>query len=1014
MRISLNINGNHVDYEGTAGQSLLSVLRSLGYFGVKHGCETGDCGACTVLFDGKPVNSCVLLAAQAEGHKIETIEAVGQHPEQGWKITSGLHPLQKAFVESGAIQCGFCTPAMILAAKELLDRNPIPTEADVREALSGVLCRCTGYLKPVEAVLKAAAVMRGQTGEEEGEIFTPHPSGEGEGKDGDAGDDFPFPPDPSGAGQTAAVTSTRVKPRMVVSQETRTWATVGKPEVKVDAIKLVQGKPAFAADFERRGMLVAKVLHSPHAHALIKHIDTSKALELEGVAAVLTWKDLPRVVYSTAGQSDPIPGPLDTFSLDRKVRFVGDRIAFVAAETEEIANQALELIEVEFELLPALLEPALAMQPGAPILHDEPEYVNFGDSDPSRNLAAHIHIDIGDIERGFAEADHIFEAEYHVSKVQQAHIEPHVVITYWDEDDRLVIRTSTQVPFHARRQLAPVLGLPIKRIRVIKPRIGGGFGGKQEILIEDVAAHLTIATGRPVLYEYTREEEFIAARSRHPMRIRMKTGVKNDGTMTANAMEVLTDTGAYGAHALTVTGNTGHKAMALYVGDGAFRKSPNIQFYADIVYTNHPPAGAFRGYGVPQGYWAVERHMEKIARTLGLDPLEFRLKNALRSGELHPFSTAWSEGREPRPETIETCALEECTRQGKAVIGWDQKYGNREWQTIPEKPFLRRGIGAALVMQGTAIPYLDMGGASIKMNDDGSFNLLVGATDLGTGSDTVLAQMAAEILGVPVDDVIVYSSDTDFTPFDKGAYASSTTYISGGAVVRAAEKVAERIADRAARIFNEQANGAQTLLPQLSPDQIILADKKAVAPDGRTLGLDEIARNALHHEDQEQIMGVASFVSPVSPPPFAAQFAEVTVDLETGQVVVERLVMAVDSGIIVNPVTASGQVEGGMTQALGYAVSEEMVYDDAGRAREISLRDYHIFQADEMPELDTIFVETYEPSHPFGVKAVAEIPMDGVAPAVGNAVVDACNVDVDTLPITPEKIWRALKQAAPE
>ena len=445
-----------------------------------------------------------------------------------------------------------------------------------------------------------------------------------------------------------------------------TYTRIGKPDVKIDAIKLAQGKSAFTADVDIKDMLIAKILHSPYAHARIINIDVSKARELPGVAAVLTWKDIPRVAYSTAGQSDPIPGPLDTFSLDNKVRFVGDRVAIVAAETEEIANEALKLIKVDYEPLPVLLDPAKAMQPDAPVLHDEPEYVNFAESDPSKNLAAKIRIDIGDVEKGFAEADRIIEADYAVPKVQQTHIEPHVVITYWDEDDRLVIRTSTQVPFHARRILAPVLGLPVRRIRVIKPRIGGGFGGKQEVLIEDVAAHLTIATRRPVIFEYTREEEFIASRSRHPMIIHMKTGVKNDGTITANSMQVLTDTGAYGCHALTVTGNTGHKSMAMYVGDGKYRKSPNIRFYADVVYTNHPPAGAYRGYGVPQGYWPVDRHMEKIARMLGFDPIEFRLKNALRAGELHPFSTAWSEGREPRPEIIQTCGLEECVRQGKS------------------------------------------------------------------------------------------------------------------------------------------------------------------------------------------------------------------------------------------------------------------------------------------------------------------------------------------------------------
>ncbi len=798
---------------------------------------------------------------------------------------------------------------------------------------------------------------------------------------------------------------TSVMPRIWTTPQTKSFTTVGKPEVKVDAIKLVQGKPAYAGDIELRGMLFAKVLHSPVAHARIKRIDTVAAKALPGVAAVLTWQDIPRVVYSTAGQTDPIPGPLDTFSLDNKVRFVGDRVAFVAAESQEIAEEALKLIKVDYEELPTILDSSNSMITGAPVLHDEPEFLNFAGSNPTKNLAAEIRIDVGDVEKGFAEADLIIEGDYSVPKVQQAHLETHITVSYWDEDDRMVLRTSTQVPFHVRRVLAPVLGLPVKRIRVIKPRIGGGFGGKQEILMEDVAAHLTIATGRPVYYEYTREEEFIAARSSHPMKVHLKTGVKKDGTITANEMYALSDTGAYGCHALTVTGNTGHKAMALYVGDGKYRENPNIRFYADIVYTNTPPAGAYRGYGVPQGYWPVERHMEKIARALGMDSIEFRLKNTIRPGELHPFSTAWSEGREPRPEIIQTVGLEDCVRQGKAVIGWDEKYGNPDWHQVEGKPHLRRGIGIATVMQGTAIPYLDMGGASIKMNEDGSFNLLVGATDLGTGSDTVLAQMAAEVLGVPVDDMIVYSSDTDFTPFDKGAYASSTTYISGTAAVQAAQKVAERIKIRAAAMLNQKDGN-----PIITPDMVKLASSSAIVPDGRKISFTEIAYNSLHHENQEQIMAVASYASPVSPPPFAAQFAEVIVDTQTGAVTVEKLVMAVDSGVIINPVTASGQIEGGMTQALGYALCEEMTYSTKGESLKKDFTDYHIFRSNEMPELETLFIETFEPSHPFGVKAVAEIPMDGVAPAVGNAIYDACSANLSDIPATPERVWKALKQ----
>ena len=986
MNITLKINGIEHAIDIAPSTTLLGALRGLGFHGVKFGDEGGLSGADTVLLNGKPVNAGSLLAAQAEGHNIATIEALGEHPEQGWKKTDGLHPLQKAFVESGAIQCGYCTPAQILAAKSLLEKNPNPSEAEVREAISGVLCRCTGYLKPVQAVLKAAAIMRGDEPIDVTSINW----------------DFgtPKPDAPQGDAPASSTTGVLVRPKVVVTPESQTWQTVGKPEIKVDAIKLVQGKPAFTGDFEKRGMLHAKVLHSPHAHAKIKKIDATKAKALEGVAAVLTWQDIPRVVYSTAGQSDPIPGPLDTFSLDNKVRFVGDRVAFVAAETEEIAEKALSLIEVEYEVLPMILDSREAMKPEAIRIHDEPEYVNFADSNPEKNLAAEIRIDIGDVEKGFQEADEIFEAEYEVPKVQQAHIEPHIAVTYWDEDDRLVIRTSTQVPFHVRRMLAPVLGLPVKRIRVIKPRIGGGFGGKQEVLMEDVAAHLTIATKRPVIYEYTREEEFIAARSRHPMRVRMKTGVKKDGTITANSMYALSDTGAYGCHALTVTGNTGHKAMALYVGDGEYRKAPNIRFYADVVYTNTPPAGAFRGYGVPQGYWPLDRHMEKIARAMGFDPIDFRLKNAIHPGEYHPFSTAWNEGREPRPEIIHTVGLEQCVAQGRAAINWDDKFNNDVWKQIKDAPHKKKGIGVAMVMQGTAIPYLDMGGASIKMNDDGSFNLLVGATDLGTGSDTVLAQMAAEVLGVPVEDIICYSSDTDFTPFDKGAYASSTTYISGTAATNAAKIAAERIKIRAAKMLG---------LPESEYSNIKLSNRQAIAPDGRSVTHAEVALDTLHKNNQEQIMGVASYVSPVSPPPFAAQFAEVTVDTETGQVTVDRLVMAVDSGVIVNPLTASGQIEGGMTQALGYAITEEMRYDDKGNAIERDFDRYHLFRSDEMPELETIFVETFEPSHPFGVKAVAEIPMDGVAPAVGNAILDAIGSNVDENPVTPERVWKAIK-----
>jgi putative selenate reductase molybdopterin-binding subunit len=1011
MQLIFTLNNQSVTWEVAPSESLLDALRRHGVFGVKHGCETGECGACTVLLDGVPVTSCTMLAAQAGGHTVATVESLGEHPEQGWKRTQGLNTLQKSFIESGAIQCGYCTPAQLLAAQSLLDHNANPTEGEVREALSGVLCRCTGYVKPVQAVLRAASMLRGETpaGLEDASPKDPGPAPDTEGPwrvppaAGDrmaaaAGETARLPdvaePVASPMGRTTQ-TQTRVDlPPMVVAPPAAPETKyVGVSEPKVDAVKLAQGKPAFVADVEMRGMLVGKLLHSPIAHGHIKHIDVSRARALPGVHAVLTYEDIPRVVHSTAGQSHPIPGPLDFFSLDRKLRCVGDRVAAVAAETEEIAQRALELIEVEYEELPAVLDPRWSMAPGAPIIHDEPEYVPFAECDPQRNLASRIHIELGDVDAALASADHIFEGEYEVPKVQQTPIEPLVCITYWDENDRLVIRTSTQVPFHARRMLAPVLGLPIKRIRVIKPRIGGGFGNKQEVLIEDICAHLTIVTKRPVKLEYTREEQFLASTSRHPMIVRMRTGVTADGRLVANEMRVISNTGAYGNHALTVTGNTGHKAMSLYPADGGLDGESKLRFIADVVYTNTPTAGAYRGYGVPQGLFPVECHMERIAHELGIDPLQFRLMNVVREGEMHPMSKAWSEGREAHPELIRTNAIEECARIGAELIGWGSlRAEERNGSKV-------RGQGVALVMQGTAIPNLDMGAASIKMNDDGSFNLLVGATDLGTGSDTVLTQMAAEVLGCPPDDFITYSSDTDFTPFDVGAYASSTTYISGAAVVNAARTVADQICQVAGRMLEVPA------------EEIMLAERRAWAEDGRSVTLAEVAINSLHSEHQHQIMAVGSYVSPDSPPPFAAQYAEVTVDTETGQVTVDKLVMVLDCGMIVNPAAAAGQIEGGMTQALGYAVCEEMVIDEQGRLVNTRFGDYRIFTADEMPEMEVRFVQTYEPTHPFGVKAVAEIPLDGVGPAVANAVYNAIGVQIPIIPLTPERVWRALNRA---
>jgi putative selenate reductase molybdopterin-binding subunit len=993
MDIHVTINGVEKTFACQPGDTLMQVLRREGYYSVRFGSHTGETGAAAILLDGRLVSSEVLLAAQADGHTIETVEGLAHGTR--------LHPIQEAFIRTGAIQSGYSTPAMILAAKALLEKNPNPTEAEVRDALSGILDRETGYVKPVQAVLEAAAILRGEEptkvepnvltpiilpGQDFGDLFPPPaPPFPGGGEGG-------IDPTPEIAGGGPGVGTQRiVLPKFVVAPEAPDFKVVGKSETKVDAIKLAKGNPAFVDDLEMRGMLYAKLLTSPYAHARILDIDDTEARALPGVQAVIHYKNIARIHYASGGQSYPNPLPYDQVSFDNKVRYVGDRVAAVAAETLEIAEKAVKLIKVQYEVLPAVFDENEAIKDGAPIIHDEPDVPGIYDA--AHNISHYIHAAVGDVEQGFAQADHIFEHTYRVHQVQQVPIEPHIVISYWDSDERLVIRTSTQVPFHVRRMVAPLLGLPVKRIRVIKPRIGGGFGAKQEMLIEDIAGHLTIATGKPVRLELTRAEEFVSSRTRHPQTITYKTGVNHDGKLVAQKMTVIGNTGAYGTHGLTVQTVTGMRGLSTY-------NCPNKRFECKVAYTNIPVPGAYRGYGAPQALFALESHMEEIAEALGMDVVEFKRKNWVNVGDPLDIAPQLGEGEADVSAIpiIRTSGLNECIAQGMQAIGWHRR-NDPAWQTVPGQPHLRRGIGMAVCMHGTAIPGLDMGGASIKINDDGSFNVLVGATDLGTGSDTALAQIAAEVLGVPLEDIIIYSSDTDMTPFDTGAYASSTTYISGTAVKKAAEQVREQIKERA---------GLMLKLTDWSG--VTLKNRQAYAPDGRSVTLEKIALHSLHQDQQRQIMATASFVSPESPPPFAGQFAEVEVDVETGQVTVKKLVMAVDCGVAINPITASGQVEGGMTQALGYGHCEEMVYDSQGRMVNPALGPYKIYRADEMPELEVILVQTVEPSGPFGAKAVAEIPKDGVAPALANAIYNATGVRIRQIPLTPERVWRALQK----
>lgn len=781
---------------------------------------------------------------------------------------------------------------------------------------------------------------------------------------------------------------------------------IGKNYWKVDGVALVTGEAQYVDDIELRDMLYLKILPSPYAHARIKNIDTRAAEKLSGVKAVLTYKNVPRIMHTTAGQGYPEPSPYDSAMLDTKVRFVGDRVAVVAAETLPIARTAIKLIKVTYEVVPPILDPRDAIKSNAPVIHDEPDAT--GIHAPKQNIAAHVEMNIGDLPSGFKEADIICETETEMQYAQHCPIEPHVCITYLDENNRLVVRTSTQVPFHCRRILAQTLEIPISRIRVIKPRIGGGFGVKQEILLEDICSLVTLRTGRPVKLEFTRAEEFMSARTRHPMIVAMKAGVKKDGTLTAVDLNVLSNTGAYGSHSLTVMCNTGSKTLPLY-------RCQNLKFFGNAVYTNLPVAGAYRGYGVTQGAFAQEVLMDELAEAINLDPLEFRKKNHIREGETSPIFAALGEGREGFEQYIKSCGLGECIDRGAEAIGWYKKQRryraksetlrsqarSRQRRSNPQST-IKTGVGMCCLMQGSAIPGVDMGGARIKMNEDGSFNLLIGATDLGTGSDTILAQIAAETLAVEVDKILVYSSDTDFTPFDKGAYASSTTYISGGAVLKAAESIKQKILQVAAEILQEPI------------DNFTCKDATVISSSGKSVRYHDIINRALYTANQFQIEAEASHMSYASPPPFAAHFAEVAVDTETGSVQILNYIAAVDCGIPINPKLAEGQIEGAVLNGIGHTLSEQMVFRSNGRMINPSFHDYRIFSTLDVPPIKTILVPTNEPSGPYGAKSVAEIGINGPLPTIANAIYDACGIKLRKPPFTPEKVLAALKQLTPK
>jgi probable selenate reductase molybdenum-binding subunit len=763
----------------------------------------------------------------------------------------------------------------------------------------------------------------------------------------------------------------------------REFDVVSHSERRVDGYSLVTGKPVFAGDLDIANTLHVRFLHSPHPHARITNIDASRAEALPGVALVLTHRNTPDRRYTTAGQGFPEPSPYDTRMFDTKVRFVGDRVAAVAAESSAIAAKALHLIDVEYQILPSVLTIDDALAKNAPLIHDEHDAENI--TDAIHNTVAEVFVDLGDVAQGLEESAAIVETTCETQYAQHAPLEPHVVQSYLDNDGRLVLVSSTQVPFHVRRIVARLLDLPLHRIRVIKPRVGGAFGVKQEILLEDVAALITIRTGRPALACLSRREEFFASRTRHPMRIRVKLGADRDGVLQAIDMEVISNTGAYGSHGLTVMSNAGSKTLPLY------NKAPHVRFDGKAVYTNLPVGGAYRGYGATQAYFPLETALDELGEKLGIDPIEMRRRNHITAGETSPIFAAIGEGKEGVEQSIKSCELDRCIDIGAEMIGWDAKHnthrGAGPWA---------HGVGMSIHMQGSGIAAVDMAAATIKMNDNGSFNLLIGATDLGTGSDTILGQIAAETLTVPLDKIIVYSSDTDLTPFDTGAYASSTTYISGNAVRKAAEQVRRQILEVAGAMLGQE------------PDQLAIAAGSASGTDGASVSFEDIGLRTLYATDQHQIGATASFVGDESPPPFLASFAEVAVDTDTGRVEVVDYVAVADCGTAINPQLAEGQLEGAIANGIGYALTEKMLISRHGRTRNPTFFDYKIPAATDLPRIRTALVDSYEPTGPHGAKSIAEIGINAPIPTIANAIYDAVGVRLKETPFTPERIVTAL------
>jgi putative selenate reductase molybdopterin-binding subunit len=899
--MSFFVNGTQHEANPRPGQCLRTFLRELGWFGVKKGCDAGDCGACTVHLDGKPVHSCLIPAFRAAGRAVTTIEGLAGE--------NGLHPVQQAFLNAQGFQCGFCTAGMTMTGASLNEDQ----RHDLPNALKGNLCRCTGYRAIRDAIEGAIHVHEAAPGCA-------------------AGTNIPAPAGPA----------------------------------------ILTGKARYTMDIAIEGLLHLKLLRSPHAHARIVRIDTKAARAAPGVHAVLTYEDVPQRYFSTARHEIATDDVDDMMVLDRVMRCAGQRVAAVVADSEGEAEAACALIEVEYEILPAVFDPEQAMLPGAPVIHPK-DAASSRIRDPQRNVVAEVHGHIGDVEAGFSEADAIHEGIYVSQRVQHAHLETHGAIGWQDPDGRLHIRSSTQTPFLTRDALCALYDLPRDKVRVFCERVGGGFGGKQEMITEDIVALAVFKTGRPVKIEYTRQEQFSASTSRHPMRISVKVGARRNGELTAIAMHMLSNTGAYGNHAGGVLFHGSGECIALY-------RCANKKVDGYAVYTNTMPSGAFRGYGLSQTNFAIESAMDELARSLGIDPFEFRRLNFVRPGD-HMVSTS----EEAHDVEWGSYGLDQCLD----VV--QERLAKSEKPTLGADWLVGRGVAAGMI--DTIPPRGHHAQCRIGLAEDGHYELSVGTAEFGNGTTTVHTQIAATVLNATVGRVRIRQSDTDHVTHDTGAYGSTGTVVAGAATRAAAANLVTVILDFAATL-----TGANRVDGHIEDDHVQLA--------GRKIELGELAAAAKERGVALSAIGHSNG-SPRSVA-FNVQGFEVAVHRRHGEIRILRSIHGADAGTVINPMQCRGQVEGGVAQAIGAALYENLTFDADGKVANPTFRGYHIPTFADIPATEVHFAATYDKIGPLGAKSMSESPYNPIAAALANAIRDATGVRLHETPFTADRLYSAV------